>query len=1734
MGLLSNLFQLFRRETRRLRPSRPRQPIEGSRRCRFEAVESRRLLAANPLFVGAVYIEEDAGSDGHPDTFEVTFEGGAPGTVLTRLAIDGDHAPPGLSSGDLIFDTQLGGLGADQAYPFRVVALQDADPRAALRATVEDGSSLLVIDLSGFHAGDKLVFQIDVDEVNYLDPAATTPHQINDGVDPIASGVEFQASFFTASFSAPHYHDTAVQAKFRNAYDAQLAGTGLQLPADDEGGKRDRTAGAVGQTQQQPLPIAISGTVYLDPDLDITQESGEPGIPGVQLALWKREGDEYRFAGHTTTTDAHGDYLFDLSLNLEPGIYQIREAQPAGLFSVGARPGTVDGEPTVLTVYSDRDVLTDIAIPLGDQRAVDFDFAEAAPARISGFVYHDRDRDGQRDAGEEGISGVAVQVAPLHTIAAQGPLSVLTDASGFYEARGLVPGTYRIVETAQPKGYLDGLDTAGTVDGQARGTAENPGDRIDSILLGGGQAGSEYNFGELRPVAIRGHVRLTDADGNCFTAGAVERPVAGVTVRLLDSDNRTLTTTVTDAAGEYGFAGLPPGSYTVVETTPPQLIDGADRVGTVGGLSVGQVSGSDIITGIVLASGQTGIDYDFCEHEPASLAGRVYHDSNNDGVPQDGEEGLAAVRISLLDAAGHEVATTVTDAGGRYAFTRLSAGVYAIVETQPATWIDGLDRAGTVRGVVVGQATNPGDRLAGVRLGWGDEGRDYDFGELRYASLSGRVHLTTPDGDCYTTAGELPPLAGVTVRLQDAHGTTLAETTTDADGCYRFDNLLPGSYTVVELTPPGLIDGEDHVGTVDGKAVGEVAANDAIRGIALTSGQTAIDYDFCESEPASLSGYVYHDQNDNGVREAAETPLANVEVRLLDSTGQIHARTQTDQAGRYQFTDLRAGTYTLAESQPSGYLDGRDAAGTIDGRVVGTPVNPGDEIRAVQLQWGDQGQDYDFGELLTGSIEGFVHTDLNGDCWFDPEEAPLASVTIELLDDDGHVAATQQTDARGLFRFDGLRPGTYTLREQQPAGYFHGGQKAGSGGGDDSLDDIISAIALGSGRNLVDYMFCEVPPSCLSGVVFVDPNLNRRLDAGEAVLPGVTVRLLDKQGRVLATTHTDAAGGYRFEGLRPGTYAVSEEQPSQYFDGGQRAGSHGGNAGGKNSITAIPVPAGQELVNYDFWELPAGRLAGYVFQDGEPLVTPDGQPPANLREVRDGQQQAGDKPIAGVTLELRDGISGDALPGSVALPGLYGSGPIRTVTDQNGYYEFRGLPRGNYAVYEIQPAGYFDGLDTPGTTSGIAINPGEVSESVLQSLSTDPHDDAIVRIPLAPGGVSTDNNFSEVLVKPQPIVPPPEPPEPVPAPEPPIIVPFVPPPALLLAPPLAPRTTAMIVGGGAIDFTWHLSVIDSGQPRGERGTTPLEGLVLRPAAFAPPDGWAGQRMDQGRWLLRFSSDDPATPSRTREILFGLPGGFPVVGDFNGDGIDEIAVYVRGHWFIDLNGNGRWDEEDLWAQLGDEIDQPVTGDWNGDGKDDIGIYGPAWHGDRRALSAEPGLPDAENDAVALAKPKNVPPQPHQATNGVRVLQHTARGQARADVIDHVFRYGGDRGIAVTGDWTGDGIKNIGVFCNGRWTLDEDGDGRWTDRDPTFMFGQPGDIPVVGDFNGDGVDEIGVYRRGTWIIDLNGNRQIDAHDRVFECGGPGDIPVVGDWDANGVDDVGVYHDLGAAAELPTDKP
>ena len=264
----------------------------------------------------------------------------------------------------------------------------------------------------------------------------------------------------------------------------------------------------------------------------------------------------------------------------------------------------------------------------------------------------------------------------------------------------------------------------------------------------------------------------------------------------------------------------------------------------------------------------------------------------------------------------------------------------------------------------------------------------------------------------------------------------------------------------------------------------------------------------------------------------------------------------------------------------------------------------------------------------------------------------------------------------------------------------------------------------------------------------------------------------------------------------------------------------------------------------------------------------------------------------------------------------------------------------------------------------------------------------------------------------------------------------------------------------------------------------------------------------------------ATGHEVHRRVRGLKHSVAFAGDFRGDGQEEIGFFVDGEWFIDLNGNGRLDAADLWAKLGTRDDQPVVGDWNGDGKDDIGIFGPAWPRDPQAIRADRGLPDPLNKMVVNGhRKKNVPPTQDDAPLQRRRMQVSDHGAVREDLIDHVFHYGTPAERAVVGDWTGSGLRRIGVFRNGTWYLNIDGDGRTGVDDLQCNFGQAGDIPVVGDWTGDGIEKIGVYRNGTWYLDTNNNHQLDASDMVIHLGQSGDQPVVGK-SSGGKAELGVY--------------
>ena len=133
------------------------------------------------------------------------------------------------------------------------------------------------------------------------------------------------------------------------------------------------------------------------------------------------------------------------------------------------------------------------------------------------------------------------------------------------------------------------------------------------------------------------------------------------------------------------------------------------------------------------------------------------------------------------------------------------------------------------------------------------------------------------------------------------------------------------------------------MGTVGGTPVGQLGPGvDVISNVVLASSSLGINYNFGELVPAGISGFVYVDANNNGVKEPGEAPIPGTTVTLTgtDDLGAISPIvTTTDSTGAYDFTNLRPGTYIITETQPTGFLQGTNAVGTVGG-TAGRPARP--------------------------------------------------------------------------------------------------------------------------------------------------------------------------------------------------------------------------------------------------------------------------------------------------------------------------------------------------------------------------------------------------------------------------------------------------------------------------------------------------------------------------------------------------------------------------------------------------------------------------------------------------------------------------------------------------------------------------------------------------------------------------------------------------------------------------
>ena len=695
--------------------------------------------------------------------------------------------------------------------------------------------------------------------------------------------------------------------------------------------------------------------------------------------------------------------------------------------------------------------------------------------------------------------------------------------------------------------------------------------------------------------------------------------------------------------GYYEFTGLPAGTYTVVEddqNLPAGVTNGHTvMVGTINGQTVGAQGvdnlGDDEITQITITDGQTGVMYCFLDHcqmqpGPTKITGFVKC------LNMPGEPGINGVTIRLYDAGGNLLATTTTHnqggLDGYYEFTNLAPGTYRIVEDDqnlPAGATDAnVIMVGTVNGVVDGMSGNDAqgnDFITNIRLQAGDMGMMYCFLENCNvtpppAKISGFVN-------CIEMGGQ--GINGVTVRLFDAAGTLLATAVTHTqnglDGYYEFLNLTPGTYRVVEddqTLPAGDTDANQFtVGTVSGVVNGmggqDAQGNDFITNIRLNAGDTGVNYSFHEhcvpgGVPSQYSGFVFCDNNGNGINDIGEQVFSNILIRLTGGNLTTPRFVRTGADGSYSFTGLAAGTYSIrlidlpAPFRENGVLMRlvnifNARPGTING-VQEQGTGGIGLLRDLVLPAGVSSILNNFPLLCASeheplSISGRVFYDTNHDCLLNAAgDRGLAGVPVRAVATDatGTVVfdQTTTTDANGQYAFvftPGTPGGTYTFRitTVTPSGFIHEGQMAGNFGGVTS-NNAISNIILTDGNNATEYNFCEElhnPPSksdFLANGNSSGSGVQGTVDFGQVTINPTfnNINVAPRTGVRYLVTGADAGGGPLvrvFDFLNGNTIANFQAYDAA-FRGGVRVATGDVNGDGIADIITAPGFGGGPVI----------------------------------------------------------------------------------------------------------------------------------------------------------------------------------------------------------------------------------------------------------------------------------------------------------------------------------------------------------------------------------------------------------------------------------------------------------------------------------------------------------------------------------------------------------------------------
>ncbi len=875
------------------------------------------------------------------------------------------------------------------------------------------------------------------------------------------------------------------------------------LPSEDNYGR----SAPITLTANGSLGMGIGGaltgsgklTVWDDLNFNGIKDEGEPGLSGINITLKHQEMGVER----SVVSDEKGEAAFPL---LQPGDYTLSAVLDEDRMFTRS-----DGH----SLFSSDDSRSQSrTVQVNAQQDNNFGYIGVIPnTALSIRAFHDGNVNGRHDQEEPVFAGALLTVLKDDIQIS----SAVSDSKGIARIPLLRAGEYNL-NLSLPDGQIFSVAGDEGENSFFAGTASSEVSIPYTVLPG--QDHLIY-AGVTLPGTIAGTLFVDTNNNAVWDPG--EEMMSGFSVQAVDSLGRVAAETVTGADGSFQTPELIPGQYSArILLQSPFIFSGMPMAEAEHRnrflIQTPQYGQTDPFT---VQPGQTADRIDGAIFRSAVIEGDVLLGDEHDGFSGT-LGGLEGVFIELLDEDGKPVSdytVATTNAQGHYLLKGALPGQYALRYTLP-------EGTAFSRPLTEEREFTSGH----FQVSAGDVLDAQPLFSVKTGIYSGRAYIDRNVNGYFDDQDE--PISGLTILMESDIQANTREAQSNEDGTYSIAGLRPGGYSLRVTLPEGLIFSYDEKSPFD-PSISAVSNAD----VSITMGEARQDQQIVALPAHKLTGRVYYDNNLDGMAQGDEPGFKQAELRLRHNLSRVEFKALTDENGAFELPAMFPGSYSLSIQLENDHIlyspFGTQAGGVWESRHSLSPDK--------------QESSLDIGLVQYGSIEGSAFN-LGG------TDELIEGIPVRLITADGKTKAEAFTDIAGLFRFENLYPGDYSLEATLPDGYLFArsidsknarfSRITADEGTIIAQTGLSLPFTLNMAEHLTDQDIGMGAPGQIGDYAWLDLDRDGMQDAGEPGVPGLDIRLY-QYGELVASAQTDAYGRYLLRDLYPGSYDLVVTLPSE-------------------------------------------------------------------------------------------------------------------------------------------------------------------------------------------------------------------------------------------------------------------------------------------------------------------------------------------------------------------------------------------------------------------------------------------------------------------------------------------------------------------------------------------------------------------------------------------------------------